>query len=45
MQLLKDDVEIQDRVKKIALEINKTFFEVIAANVFDSNALKILSKK
>ena len=31
--------------KKIALEINKTFFEVIAANGFDSNALKILSKK
>ena len=31
--------------KKIALEINKTFFEAIVAKGFDSNALKILSKK
>ena len=31
--------------KKIALEINKTFFEVILAKGFDKNALKILKKK
>ncbi len=30
---------------KIALEINKTFFEVILAKGFDKNALKILKKK
>mgnify|MGYP001168946386 CR=1 FL=1 len=30
---------------KIALEINKTFFEVIMAKGFDQNALKILKKK
>ena len=31
--------------KKIALEINKTFFEVILAKGFDKNALRILKKK
>ena len=31
--------------KKIALEINKTFFEVIIANGFDKKALDILKKK
>ncbi len=31
--------------KKIALEINKTFFEVILAKGFDKKALKILKKK
>ena len=30
---------------KIALEINKTFFEVILAKGFDKNALRILKKK
>ncbi len=30
---------------KIALEINKTFFEVIIAKGFDKNALKLLKKK
>ncbi len=30
---------------KIALEINKTFFEVILAKGYDKNALKILKKK
>ncbi len=30
---------------KIALEINKTFFEVILANGFENKALKILKKK
>ena len=30
---------------KIALEINKTFFEVILAKGFDKKALKILKKK
>ena len=31
--------------KKLALELNKLFLEVIIANNFDSNALKILKKK
>ena len=31
--------------KKIAIEINKTFFEVILAKGFDKKALKILKKK
>jgi len=31
--------------KKIATEINKTFFEVILANSYDKKALKILKKK
>tara|TARA_B100000945_G_scaffold226777_1_gene183487 strand:+ start:2366 stop:3916 length:1551 start_codon:yes stop_codon:yes gene_type:complete len=31
--------------KKVALEINKTFFEVILAKGFDKNAFKILKKK
>ena len=30
---------------KLALEINKTFFEVIMAKGFEKNALKILKKK
>ena len=31
--------------KSIALELNKIFFEVIVANSFDKNALKILKRK
>jgi phosphoribosylaminoimidazolecarboxamide formyltransferase/IMP cyclohydrolase len=31
--------------KNLAIELNKIFFEVIIANGFDSNALKILRKK
>ena len=31
--------------KKVALEINKTFFEVILAKGYEKNALKILKKK
>ena len=31
--------------QKVALEINKTFFEVILAKGFDKNAFKILKKK
>ena len=31
--------------KNLALELNKLFFEVIIANDFDTNALKILKKK
>ena len=32
-------------IKKLALELNKIFFEVIIANGFDKNAIKILKKK
>ncbi len=31
--------------KKIAIELNKIFFEVIVANGFEKNAIKVLSKK
>ena len=31
--------------KKLALELNKKFLEVIVANKFDTDALKILKKK
>ena len=31
--------------KKLAIELNKIFFEVIIANGFEKDALKILKKK